>query len=55
MEIGYFDYHCEISKIRFNIPRKIKKKLKKKLGDDWQEFKNNYVASMVHRKLEQHF
>jgi len=55
MESGIYDNRGEKIKLAFKLPRKLKKKMKKVIGDKWQEYKNYHVTSFIHSSLEQHF
>ena len=55
MEIGYYEEHGKFYKARFKLPRKLKKKMKNKLGDSWCDYKNYYATKIAHTIKEQYF
>lgn len=55
MEIGIYNNHGEKVKIYFKLPRKLKKKMKKVIGEKWQEYKNYHVTSLMRSSLERYF
>ena len=55
MEIGYYKEHGNIYKMKFKLPRKLKKKMKNELGNAWCDYKNYHITKIAHYIKERHF